>query len=188
LQRGIADRDSVENPRNSVMPLKTAVFLPVLLVACATPAPSAKNPPSYWDDPQPQCFLGDAIAAGSRMGTEGMPANAGETGNLGGQAKGGMRRQEVENVIQGHLEEIRYCYGQGLAADPQLKGNIVVRFTVGGGGKVLASSVATSTIADDFVQSCVARAVCRWVFEAPPGNNNVVVTYPFELQSRVTPE
>jgi TonB family protein len=160
----------------------------LLLAACATPGPSAKNPPAYWDDPQPQCFLGDAIAAGSRMGAEGMPANAGETGSMGGQSRSGMQRQEVENVVQRHLEEVRHCYSLGLAVDPKLRGNIVVRFTVGGGGKVLASSVASSTVSDNDVEACVARAVCRWMFEAPNGNKNVVVTYPFELQSRVAPE
>ena len=160
----------------------------VFFVSCATPGPSAKDPPAFWDDPQPQCFLGDAIAAGSRMGAEGLPANAGEQGNLGEQTESGMQKKEVDNVIHGHLEEVRYCYSRGLAVDPKLQGNIVVRFTVGGGGKVLASSVSSSTIADDNVEACVARAVCRWVFASPAGNNNVVVTYPFELQSRVAVE
>lgn len=170
------------------MQRKNVSLLFVFLAACATPGPSAKNPPAFWDAPQPQCFLGDAIAAGTRMGAEGMPANAGEQGNLGGQAKSGMQKQEVENVIQGHLEEVRYCYGRGLAVDPKLHGNIVVRFTVGVGGTVLASSVASSTISDDNVQSCVARAVCRWVFQGPVGNTSVVVMYPFELQSHVATE
>ena len=153
------------------------------VAACATAPSSAQNPPRHWDDPQPQCFVADAIAAGARLGSTGMP---GDPAQASPRSKSGhhMDRQEVGNVVEGHIEEVRHCYARGLAENPQLHGNIVVRFTVGAGGKVIESAVATSTVAEESVESCVGRAVCRWIFEAPADGAQVVVNYPFELQSR----
>ncbi|MDX2020756.1 MAG: AgmX/PglI C-terminal domain-containing protein [Deltaproteobacteria bacterium] len=153
--------------------------------ACGTTSSQTPSTGSYLDDPQPQCFLGDAIAAGVRLGAENAPEDAGELDQSNVQPHRGLERQGVVDVVQAHVGEVRYCYEQGLALDSKLKGRVLVRFTVGRGGKVRTSAVASSTLPDKNVEACVARAVCRWLFEVPPNNRNVTVSYPFELEPHV---
>lgn len=150
------------------------------LGACATTPPGPQNPLPAWDEPQPQCYLGDAIA-GSHMGTQTNDGIDAIEANMSMDGKSTIARSEVANVVHAHLDEVRYCYKKGLELDPQLQGDVVIRFTVGRGGHVLSSSVASSTLADFDVQACVARAVCRWLFESPPAGAKVAVTYPFTL-------
>lgn len=156
-----------------------------MYAACAATPPGPNNPLPAWDEPQPQCYLGDAIA-GSSAGHDG----DGIAATMAAPTHGTIARDEVANVVRGHLDEVRYCYKKGLELDPKLEGDVVVRFTVGRGGQVLSSSVASSTLADFDVQACVARAVCRWMFEAPPGGAQVAVIYPFSLVATrtVSPE
>ncbi|MCG5053336.1 MAG: TonB family protein [Myxococcales bacterium] len=152
-----------------------------LTAACASSAPSAKAPSPHWDEAQPRCYLGDAIAAGVPFGGDTQPA-AGEARA----SRSTLARDRVTEVVHAHLEEVRYCGSQGMAADPAFAGDVVVRFTVGPGGHVLSSGVASSSVKDLDVQACVGRAVCRWLFEAPVGGGTVVVSYPFRFE-RVNP-
>ena len=152
--------------------------------ACATASTPTRTNGSYLEEPQPQCFLGDAIAAGVRLGSDAAP-HAGELDESHGPRAQAFERQGVVDVVQAHVGEVRYCYEQGLALDPTLKGRVLVRFTVGRGGKVRTSAVASSDLPDKNVEACVARAVCRWLFEAPANNRDVTVSYPFELEPHV---
>ncbi|MCX4239002.1 AgmX/PglI C-terminal domain-containing protein, partial [Paraliomyxa miuraensis] len=81
-----------------------------------------------------------------------------------------------------HINEVRYCYNQGLARDPNLKGRVAIQFTIGPTGSVPVAVVADSSIKDSNVSNCVAKAVKRWKFPKPPGGGNAVVTYPFVLE------
>lgn len=142
---------------------------------CAS-APAA-SAPAHWDEPQPGCYLNDAVAAGVRIGDApgaGDPAEA---------VPNAMAREAVTEVVQSHIEEVRHCYRRGLARDPNLQGDVVLRFVVGAGGRVLVSQVASSTVADEQVGDCIGRAVCRWLFEAPRGGRPVTVGYPFSLSA-----
>lgn len=118
------------------------------------------------------------------MGTQGMPPEAGESGHFDGTPKANMSKLEVGKVVDAHIDEVRLCYSRALANDSSLHGRIVVRFTVGAHGKVVASAIESSTLTDDAVEFCVGRAVCRWLFEAPTGRGTVAVTYPFEFEPR----
>lgn len=157
----------------------------VFFAACATNAATPETNGSYFDDPQPQCYQGDAIAAGVRLGADDYPGDSGELNESNAANKRGLERQGVVDVIEAHVGEVRYCYQQGLAMDPNLKGRVLVRFTVGRGGRVRTSAVASSTLPDKNVEACVARAVCRWLFEVPPSNRTVTVSYPFDLEPHV---
>ena len=97
------------------------------------------------------------------------------------QVQGALDTNVVRRVVRAHINEIRHCYNQGLARNPNLKGRINVRFRIGGDGKVLASEIAEDTLGDPTVGTCVLSSVKRWVFPKPAGSS-VDITYPFVLE------
>lgn len=96
---------------------------------------------------------------------------------------GSLDKDIIRRIVRAHINEVRYCYNQGLARDPSLSGKVSIRFTVSTTGSVAVSEVADSTIADEGVSNCIAKAVRRWTFPKPTGGGVVVVTYPFVLET-----
>ncbi len=96
---------------------------------------------------------------------------------------GGLDKDLIRRVVRAHINEIRYCYNQGLARDPNLKGRVAVQFQIGTTGKVPSAVVAENDLKDATVANCITTAVRRWQFPAPPGGGAVIVTYPFILQA-----
>lgn len=86
----------------------------------------------------------------------------------------------LRRIVRAHIAEVRHCYNQGLAQDPELAGRVSVEFVIGAEGKV-TRSVAHSDMGGD-VPDCIAKAVGRWMFVRPADGEDVVVTYPFELE------
>ena len=97
------------------------------------------------------------------------------------QVVGGLDKDLIRRVVRAHINEIRYCYNQGLARDPNLKGRVAVQFQIGSTGKVPTAIVSETDVKDNNVGSCIASAVRRWQFPKPPGGGTVIVTYPFVL-------
>jgi hypothetical protein len=91
----------------------------------------------------------------------------------------GFDKELVRRVVRKHMNEIRYCYQKELQAKPHLLGRIVSAFAIGGNGAVLTSTIASSTVGDAAVETCVAQAVRRWEFPKPAGSGLVMVQYPF---------
>jgi len=96
--------------------------------------------------------------------------------------KGALDKDIIRRIVRAHINEVRYCYNQGLARDPNLKGRVSVQFTIGPSGQVPVAVVAENSLKDNNVANCVAKAVKRWKFPKPPGGGNAVVTYPFVLE------
>ncbi len=96
--------------------------------------------------------------------------------------EGALDKDIIRRIVRAHINEIRYCYNQGLARDPSLRGRVEVQFTINEAGKVPTAVVASTTLKDASVGTCVAQAVKRWTFPKPKGGN-VVVTYPFVLET-----
>jgi len=99
------------------------------------------------------------------------------------QIQGGLDKDLIRRVVRAHINEVRYCYNQGLARDPNLKGRVAVQFQINGAGKVPSAVVSESDIKDNSVASCIAQSVRRWSFPKPDGGGTVIVTYPFVLQA-----
>lgn len=91
-------------------------------------------------------------------------------------------REFVRKIVRAHINEVRYCYNQGLATDPQLAGRVEVQFTIGADGYVSESLLTSSDLADESVGECIRGAVARWKFPSPSDGNPVVITYPFVLE------
>ena len=97
--------------------------------------------------------------------------------------QGGLDKDLIRRVVRAHINEVRYCYNQGLTRDPNLKGRVAVQFQINGTGKVPTAIVTDSDIKDTSVSACIAQSVRRWSFPKPEGGGTVIVTYPFVLQA-----
>jgi hypothetical protein len=95
---------------------------------------------------------------------------------------GGLSRDEIAAVIQRHLNEVRYCYEQGLLKNPSLKGRLGLQFIIGTDGRVTTAKTATSSLGSTNVESCIRGRLMSWQFPEPRGGVNVRVSYPFVLK------
>jgi Ca-activated chloride channel family protein len=93
---------------------------------------------------------------------------------------GSLDRDLIRRIVRAHANEVRHCYEQGLARDPNLKGRVTLAFTVDRVGAVTADSVAEDTLADPAVGVCIAKVARRWKF--PGGVGVVQIRYPFVLE------
>ena len=101
------------------------------------------------------------------------------TTSPGGAAGAGLPKESIRQVIDLHINEAKYCYEMRLKRNAELFGRIMVKFTISDSGSVIASTLESSTMHDDWVERCLVAAVRRWPFPAPPGGGAVVVWYPF---------
>ena len=96
--------------------------------------------------------------------------------------KGELPREAVDSVIASHADESRICFAKALATKPDLFGRVTVEVTVGGDGRVKLASVASTTLKDSGVQTCLVEAMGGWIFPSPADGKDAVVTYPFHFK------
>lgn len=99
------------------------------------------------------------------------------------QVKGALSKEVVRRIVHRHINEVKFCYSQGLASNPDLSGRVAIKFVISGTGAVQMSAVASSTLSDPSVENCIAQAVRRWTFPQPKGGGIVTVTYPYLLST-----
>jgi len=95
--------------------------------------------------------------------------------------KGPLDKDIIRRIVRAHINEVRYCYTQGLAKDDALEGRVQIDFEIGGTGKVTSAAVGKTTVSDTAVGKCMAKAVKRWKFPKPVDGATVSVSYPFNL-------
>jgi TonB family protein len=95
--------------------------------------------------------------------------------------RGSLDKEIIRRIVRRNINQVRYCYQQGLTARPSLEGRAVVQFTIAPTGQVLASVLQSSTLNAVAVESCVVNAVKRWEFPKPNGGGLVIVSYPFQF-------
>lgn len=124
---------------------------------------------------------GNKAVATEKMGTErqvrgkmkrGRAAATGGSGTLSGDA--------VRATVGRALGGIKACYERALRRNPTLGGRVTIRFTVGGGGRVVSASAANNTISPD-VGNCIVGRIRSLRFP-PPEGGNVTFSYPFFFQ------
>jgi tetratricopeptide (TPR) repeat protein len=97
------------------------------------------------------------------------------------EVRGALNPDIIHRIVRAHINDVRYCYNQGLARDPNLRGRVAIRFTIDVWGKVRESAVHESALTDPAVGPCIAERIQRWAFPRP-GGGEVIVTYPFVLE------
>ena len=134
----------------------------------------------------------NAGAAGGAGQTPPAPGAAG--GQAGGAAEpaavpdepegpeGQLDTRAVIYVVRHYLPQVRACYERQLRNQPELHGQITMRFTVGAGGRVTSTSVVSNSTGSDALATCVASNLRSWRFPEPEGGP-VAFEYPFRFGS-----
>ncbi|MBW2700083.1 MAG: TonB family protein [Deltaproteobacteria bacterium] len=97
--------------------------------------------------------------------------------------KGFLSKDIIQRVIRKHINRIKFCYEKALLKRVDLKGKVMVRFVVGGKGKVISASLSSSTLGDKNTEACILTVVRAMVFPKPKGGGLVIVNYPFVFKS-----
>jgi hypothetical protein len=90
-----------------------------------------------------------------------------------------MDRELIRKVINGHRDQIRFCYELALQQTPSLAGKVSVQFAVGIAGGVGAARVADSTARSETLSDCLVSRVRTWQFPVGKQGTAYRVTYPF---------
>jgi TonB family protein len=94
---------------------------------------------------------------------------------------GMLDKEIIRREVRRHMNEVRYCYNEGLTRKPALEGRLVVHFSVAPTGQVIAAVPQSSTLGMPSVDECVVTAVRRWQFPQPTGGGLAMVSYPFQF-------
>jgi len=76
------------------------------------------------------------------------------------------------------VRSIQGCYEAQLKRNPNLRGKLVLRFTIGTRGQVTEASIDSDTMGSDEVASCVMRLVKAWRLPFTP-EAETAVSFPF---------
>ncbi|MGE3634877.1 MAG: AgmX/PglI C-terminal domain-containing protein, partial [Sandaracinaceae bacterium] len=121
---------------------------------------------------------GDGVSLGSGGHVARVPRIIGTNATV----LGGLSREAIQRVVRRNMNQVRFCYEQGLSTNPSLEGRVTVGWIISPTGAVSQSSVQQDTVNPE-VASCIANAVRRWSFPQPDGGGPVGVNYPFLLQT-----
>src|SRR4051812_34651682 len=94
-------------------------------------------------------------------------------------APGEPTKVAVRSKIREHLKEIRACYMDQVAKTPDLKGKIVINWSIDETGKVTQIAVddAKTDLKDPAVQSCLTDKIKSWTFQPAAKGKVEAVTY-----------
>ena len=82
--------------------------------------------------------------------------------NVDGIKSQGRDADDVSEVVAKHNSAIHYCYQRELKRSPDLKGKVVVRFTVKPSGKVSIVTIVSTTLKNKRVERCIVNRIKRW--------------------------
>lgn len=87
-------------------------------------------------------------------------------------------RDAISKYVKRNLRAIQSCYERELKRNVNLKGKIVIRFTIGETGRVMGQpEVEEDTLGNEAVTSCIRNTIRMWMF--PIKDNECPVAYPF---------
>jgi outer membrane biosynthesis protein TonB len=123
--------------------------------------------------------------SGYGTGTLGAKKNASlVAGDTEATFSNGIDKEAIRRVVQENLKQIKACYERGLNHNPGLYGKIVIQWTIGPGGKVLAASIKNTTMDSSEVENCAVSRLRTWKFPEPPAGEEAEVSYPFVFQAQ----
>jgi serine/threonine-protein kinase len=97
-------------------------------------------------------------------------------------AAGTVSTTSVNATVRMHSAEIRECYQRARMSRSDLRGSVTVRAEVGPAGSVTAARIASSTVGDSRLESCIISSFGQWRFEPPAGGVAGSVTYTFKFE------
>jgi hypothetical protein len=94
---------------------------------------------------------------------------------------GGLDAEIVQREVRARLGAIRACYEHELRSDPNLAGDVVIRWSIILDGRVQDVRVESDTLKSEETIACAVSLVHRWRFPVP--SSAVAVSFPFEFRS-----
>ncbi|PIE65734.1 MAG: hypothetical protein CSA24_02130 [Deltaproteobacteria bacterium] len=105
-------------------------------------------------------------------------------GSVSGQTgTGQIDKQAVARVFSRRKGAIKHCYEKALKTNPNLRGKVTIRFTIGPAGRITNISAGSNSTGDPSVAQCIISKVRGWRFE-PPSGGSVTFSYPFLLDTK----
>ena len=152
----------------------------------APPPPSTPRPPQVSSPaPTEATTVNPAPSAPTGQPTmDGAASGVGQTASPGAPPSPTLSRETIQQVVGRHDGRIRMCYEQRLVGKPNLAGRMIVRFTVGGTGRVIAASAGESSLGDSALETCIVDVFRRMVFPAATNGSPVQISYPVVLTSK----
>ena len=95
--------------------------------------------------------------------------------------QGALDKEIIRKVVRQHRREVKYCYEQQLQKNPELSGQVVIRFTISPTGDVVNAVVEKTTLNSTAVEQCMKGKIRHWAFPQPKGGGLVKVNYPFNF-------
>ncbi len=86
----------------------------------------------------------------------------GEEVKAGSVSAGARDVDEVSSIVQEHSPAIKYCYERELKRNPDMKGKVVVRFTITPAGTVTNVKIISSTLDSETVERCILSRISHW--------------------------
>jgi outer membrane biosynthesis protein TonB len=91
--------------------------------------------------------------------------------------QGPLTAEVVDEVVQRHMAQLRYCYQRELARSPGIEGRLALDFKIVHHGSVADAAVHSSTLASEAVEECVLGRFRRFQFPEEDGRGIVTVRY-----------
>ncbi len=123
--------------------------------------------------------LGGGDGSGTGKGADGERKVAGVEKAQSGQ---GLSPEQIARVVRSRMGAFQACYESAAAADPTLKGNVGIAFSVSPGGSVSAASVTGSSLKNPRVEGCMLRTFQRLRFPAADKPTNA--SFPFAFRAK----
>ena len=76
-----------------------------------------------------------------------------------------IRSEEIALVITSHNDAIEHCYRLESIINPNLKGEILVAFTISHSGRVKELRIVKSSLRNKKVENCIFRRIKGWRFQ-----------------------
>jgi tRNA A-37 threonylcarbamoyl transferase component Bud32 len=89
----------------------------------------------------------------------------------------------VASVVRAHAMEVRACFDRALMEQPDLRGRLSVRATIGADGRVLdVSQLGPAIAGGGRLQGCVLAAFRSWTFPPPQPGARGSISYAFRFE------
>lgn len=98
----------------------------------------------------------------------------------------GRKREDIQTIVQGHRDEARACYDNGLKDHPGIEGDLYVNFLIDPQGTVTEATIdhSKSSIHEEGVGNCVMDAIKKIKFNASAKGYETRASYPFNFHPK----
>lgn len=144
-------------------------LIPLLLACSGDPEPVAASEPAEAPPAEAPATEG-ARPAGTIGGAPILPDPV---------VVGALEASKVSAVIETHLAAIDACYTTEVAKHPELKGKVLVKFSIGTDGSVRHARTESTSLRHEPTEACLAEVVSKATFPAPESGKLAVVQFPF---------